>query len=691
MTPRRIDIVALVAVAAMTLLLALLLARVAQLQIRTPPRLAEHMHPRETVQPIAPLRGDIVDRRGRPLAATEFGYRAFVDPLEFPSDSPEALLALADALGISAESLAERITPRQRENARRAASSPRGGPHGGSTSSVGAILDRIITVSRTTPGPNLASESPSEPESLKPIRYVRVSGILQDDALARVKALTDHADKARHVPGIHLELRDVRNYPAGELVASIIGRVATDKDDYLGVERTQDRRLGGIEGRIRYVRDVMGRPLWMGPGTYVPPEPGRTLRLSIDLELQRMAYEELERGVNDADAAGGRLVAMDPLSGEILAMADIIRPVPGAVPYEFEDAAPRRAPEPDRTGERPRYIVIKPDPTRAVHPSLGRNRCIEDVYEPGSTFKSVVWAAVTELGRASLGEVFNTGGGVWTTPYGRTVRDVHARPAQTWREVLVNSSNIGMSQSVQRLSFDELRAAVLRFGFGRPTGIGLPGEAAGVVTPRAQWTKYTQTSVSFGAEIAATPLQMVRAYSVFARPDELAGTLPPARLLALDHDDPERSVACRVISAATAETVKQIERTVAANMEALMLARDKTATGWRYSMFGKSGTAKISMGKPPPGKRWPTGSNGYFERQYFSSFIAAGPVEQPRLVILVIIDDPGPDLVRQNRYYGSNVAGPVVRRLMDRALAYLGAPPSASTAPAVKPPASGAD
>jgi cell division protein FtsI (penicillin-binding protein 3) len=665
MTPR-IDRVGSLVGVGLTLVLMVLLGRVVELQVAPPARLAAHLGSRQTQREIVSPRGDIVDRRDRLLATTEFGYRVFIDPVEFPQDAGPALTRLADAIGTGAEDLAGRVMPRLTENARRKAERE-----------------------RAKNGPDALYEGPPAPER-NSIRYVRVTDVLPDPAVERVKALTVAADRARYMPGVHLELKSVRNYPAAELVASIVGKVGADEDGVLGAERAHDDELEGHDGSIRYIRDVGGRPLWMGPGSFVPAEPGEDLRLSLDLEIQRMGTEELTRGVEEADAAGGRVIVMDCLTGEILAMVDLLRDVPDAVPFPFEGTAsgsPRYNPD---QSPRPRYVVLKPDPGRLVHPALGRNRCVEDVYEPGSTFKSFVWATVTDLGRASPGENFHTGGKVRMIGR-RRVEDVHPRMDQTWREVLVNSSNIGMSMAAERLSFDELRSSVVRLGFGRPTGLGLPGEASGIVTSKSAWKGPTQTSVSFGNEIAVTPVQLARAYCVFARPGEMAGTLPRARLTALPHDDADRGVVYRVFSAPTAQMVRETERAVASAMEAQLARMDKTQTGWKYPMFGKSGTAKIPLGKPPPGMRAPPALRGYFHKQYVSSFIAGAPADNPRLVILVVIDDPGPALVNKNVYYGSHVAGPVVRRLMDRALAYLGVSPTPVTVTQPAVVESGAD
>jgi cell division protein FtsI/penicillin-binding protein 2 len=219
--------------------------------------------------------------------------------------------------------------------------------------------------------------------------------------------------------------------------------------------------------------------------------------------------------------------------------------------------------------------------------------------------------------------------------------------------------------------------AIHRFGFGSATGIGLPGETAGVVTPRKAWSKFTQTSVSFGQEVAVTPVQMVRAFSAFARSGELAGTLPPVRLTAPGTEEADASVIHRVLRPDIVMEVRKILIEVVEQMDSKMAAnKDHPESGWRYTMFGKSGTAQIPLGKAPKGKRRPPGM-GFYEKQYRTSFIAAGPVDEPRLVVLVVIEDPGPDLVDHRVYYGAYTAGPVVRRVMERALSYLGTPPSA--------------
>ncbi len=394
--------------------------------------------------------------------------------------------------------------------------------------------------------------------------------------------------------------------------------------------------------------------------------------------------------MDDANAAGGRLVMLDPITGEILAMVDIVRQLPDAVEYPWR--AKNQRPDGNESptaANRPggqRFITIHEEAARAKIPGLGRNRCIEDIYEPGSTFKPYVWATITELGLAKPDEVFDTEGGHWVTPDGRYIQDVHQAQTMTWSQVLVNSSNIGMIKAAQRLSYGQLHDAVVRFGFGKPTGIlqltptaGLGGEARGLVTSMKNWKKGSQVSVAFGHEVAVTPVQVVRAFSAFARSGAMAGTLPTIRLTAADPQS-GAPMLYRVLPASIAELTRHTMQDVATNMEAKMLKGERPAEGWRYQIFGKSGTAEIPLGKAPPGFRRPKGTTGYFDGQYNSSFVAGGPVERPRLVILVVIDDPGPELVRQKKHYGALVAGPVVRRVMERALTYLSVPASPTLA-----------
>jgi cell division protein FtsI/penicillin-binding protein 2 len=344
-------------------------------------------------------------------------------------------------------------------------------------------------------------------------------------------------------------------------------------------------------------------------------------------------------------------------------MVDLTREVQGLMPFDSALATRVKRGEVSSV----RFVTLPDDPGHEVHPALSRNRCVQDVYEPGSTFKTFMWAEVLQRGKVKPDEVFNTHNGQYRLPYGRrTLNDVTKRAEQTWLQVLVNSSNIGMAQGTARLSFREMRDAVLRFGFGQKTEIGLPGESGGIVTSQRNWSNYTQTSVAMGHEVAVTPVQMVRAFSVFARNGELAGTLPSLTLRAVDEHTPTLGLRQQVVDSWITQLGRETMVEVYKNMLVGMRRNFPDDPRPAYMMFGKSGTAEI----PRPDGR------GYFGGQYNSSFILGAPVDQPRLVVLVVIDDPGPSMRRARRHYGSQCAGPVAARTADRVLRYLGVAPA---------------
>ncbi|MBC7772792.1 MAG: penicillin-binding protein 2 [Pyrinomonadaceae bacterium] len=628
---RRINLVSITVVVCIGLLLTVMLGRVVQLQMRPSEQLQAVRDDRVSKVDIPGVRGDILDRRGRPLAITRFGHRIFVDPLRLPKDVGPVFEKLAVLSALPMDKVVERLIPALDKN------------------------DRIMR------DPAAPLDANGRPKGLS--HYVTLGGIQDDSIVAQVKA--------QSIPGVFTELRSVRETPADDLAASLVGLVGIDHDGLLGAEFFLDKKIRPTQGSITYVRDSRSRPLWLAPGGYVAPQRGDDIRLSIDLELQNIAIDELRRGVEEADAAGGRLVIMDPATGEVLAMVDVIRHVSSAEEYPWTLPGDRT---PLQTGRR--YRTIRDDVKRDAHPSAARNRCVEDVYEPGSTFKPFMWSTTTELGLAHPDEIFNTEHGHWNCYGSRTLSDVVLRETQTWSEVLINSSNIGMAKGTARMSFQQMRDAVVRFGFGAKTNIGLPGESPGIVTPLRRWSKYSHTSVAMGHEVAVTPVQMVRAFSAFARQGDLAGTIPGVHFTAVDSATVQKE-AKRAILARTAELTRKTMHGVTQKVDDKAF---RDASGQvippKYDWFGKSGTAEIPVGKAPKGYKRPTGSDGYYRGQYNSSFIAGAPLESPRLVVVAVIDDPGPGLIAQKHHYGSWVAGPVVRRVMERALPYLGVKPT---------------
>ena len=409
---------------------------------------------------------------------------------------------------------------------------------------------------------------------------------------------------------------------------------------------------------------------------------GRDVRLSIDLEIQRIVRDHLVWGMEQADAAGGRAIVINPHTGEILAMTDHLRAIPNLaqVPWwDPESGTPRPSLPP--VDEQPRYKVLRDDPMRTTEPALAHNRVLEDVYEPGSTFKPFAWTLAKTRGLLPDDEVLEITQKAIFTEYGRRIEDVYTYDdLDNWDAVIKYSSNIGMYKATERLSFDDLRGMVSALGFGAPTGIGLGGEASGIVTSAKNWSNYTQTSVGMGYEVSVTPIQMARAFSVFAREDELAGTLPEIRLTAAGDDDRrgmvgDETIVHRVFSADAARRTITPMTIVAERMDRTMQRQYPDLPHPRYSMFGKSGTSLIAMVPPEPGLLPPRGGRAYFEKQHHSSFLVAAPASDPQIVVLVVLDDIGPERVRQRKHYGSWVAGPVVRRIVEDTLPYLNVSP----------------
>ncbi len=508
-------------------------------------------------------RGKLLDRKNRILAASRLGYSLFVDPKEVKNPS-ELSLDLGEKLSISPATIEEAI--RSRPNSRY------------------VVLVPLLTETQL--------------EIARELSY-------------RSIGLTEHL---------------VREYPHGEIGATLIGFVGTEHSGLAGFEDQFDKELTGESGLFSRQRDSKRRTLWVSPDQYTPRSDGKDVQLSIDIVIQKIATQRLQEEILRCNAGGGRIVVADPTTGEILGMADLLN-------------------------QREGWSQQPNDPNREINPRLGRNRCVTDPYEPGSTFKPFVWSAATELGYANVEEILPTPSSQpYRTPFGRVIRDAHYYGPSSWEKVLVKSMNSGMAIVSLRLSHEELQGAVQRFGFGEPTRIGLGGETAGIVTKPNNWSNYTQTSVSMGHEIAVTPLQMVQGFCAFARD----GTIP--RLLLTPAKKNDVIVVRKAISSNTAEITREILARV------MTEGTGRGAQSDLYDLFGKSGTAQLPR---EDGK-------GYFEDRYISSFIAGAPLDSPKLIVLCVIDDPD----RSIDHYGGVVAGPVVRDVLEESLQYLGVSPT---------------
>ncbi|MCZ6837128.1 MAG: penicillin-binding protein 2 [Planctomycetota bacterium] len=451
-------------------------------------------------------------------------------------------------------------------------------------------------------------------------RYVVVANRLDDSQIDSIRDA--------NIKGVGLEAIPIRHYPNDALAAGVVGLVGVEHTGLAGYEYLFDETLEPTHGKLTYLRDVRRQALWFDPEEYRPGSDGNDVRLSIDLVIQEIAESRLRQAVLEHNAGGARTVVIDVQTGEILAMADVLNPREG-------------------------WDEFTSDPMRAKDPRLARNRCVTDPYEPGSTFKGFVWSVATEEGLADPDEILDTPDGVpHVTSKGRRIRDAFYYGKSTWRKVLIKSMNSGMAIVAERMSDQLMQSVVDRFGFGRKTYCGLPGESAGIVTSASKWSHYTQTSVAMGHEIAVTPLQMVRAFSVFARD----GTIPSLRITAADPTNNEFRLEHRVLSEATVQLTRDVMRQVMTD------GSGRKAQSLKYQLFGKSGTAQL------PKKE----GGGYHEDRYVSSFIAGAPYTNPRIVVVAIMDDPDKNF---NGHYGGEISGPIARDIIDATLDYLGVPP----------------
>jgi cell division protein FtsI/penicillin-binding protein 2 len=418
----------------------------------------------------------------------------------------------------------------------------------------------------------------------------------------------------------------------GSIACHILGGVGSDGAGIEGIELQYDKILAGKDGFERLTKDARRRPIGVAAEDYLPPEHGQHLVLTIDSNMQMMAEQELAATCTANKAKHGEVVMIDPHTGEVLAMANWMAGYPGFDPANLNDS---------------------PADAR-------RNRAITDPYEPGSTFKPYIAGPALMWGVTRPDEVWPVHGEHYIAPDGRHVSDdAPYSDLCTW-DGLVKSSNIVMCMLGERLGNARIDAAITRFGFGHPTGIDLPGENGGKVSPLKKWTSFSTESVSQGYEVMVTPLQLARAFSAIAnggrlvQPHLLRGTLDPdgevlsnARPVEFDHLP-------QAIDPATAVELRRILCDVVIRGT----ARGHRSTVWNIA--GKTGTSHISEGRA-----------GYSPTRFNSSFICCAPAENPRIVVAFIVHDPG-----NIAYFGGDVAAPGACRLVEETLTYLNVPSS---------------
>jgi cell division protein FtsI/penicillin-binding protein 2 len=437
----------------------------------------------------------------------------------------------------------------------------------------------------------------------------------------QVSPETAEAIRRLNLTGVGTFIEGKRSYPNGSLASHGVGFVGFDQRGLAGIELVFDKRLAGKNGEAYVMADVRRRPMWTDPDHFTPAQDGQGIVLTIDATIQAITEEAIDEAWKKFRAVSVTGIVMDPKTGEVLAMAN----VPTYDPNHYADY---------------------PEASR-------RNRAVTDPQPPGSSCKPFFTAVAVEKGITRLDEVFFCENGYWAEA---KLHDTHAHGNLTASKILEVSSNIGEAKIGSRMG-NELEYLVLKvFGFGRKTGIWLPGESNGVVHPLPQWGKLSTTRIPIGQEFTATPLQMITAFAAIAnqgkmmQPYIVRGVLDNCGESALDPVEPK--VVGQPISARTARDL--IDHAL------ISVVEEGTAKGVRipgYALFAKTGTAQ----KIDPETK------AVSKTRYVGSLLCGAPAEDPRVVVLVTVDEPD----RALGYYGAAVAGPAVKKIMEQTLPYL--------------------
>jgi len=414
--------------------------------------------------------------------------------------------------------------------------------------------------------------------------------------------------------GVYAEPVVERVYTPSEATRRVVGRVGFDGAPLDGLELSLDSLLRGVPGKATMLRDGRGRRFESPTAPGTPSKPGHTVVLTINHELQGIAERALEDAVAKMGADGGDIIMLNPHSGELLAMAS----------------------------RRTRHDSAGGSATAAT--------ALTEPFEPGSTLKPFIAAAVLARGRTRPSEVIETYDGKMEL-HGRLIEDEHKAPRMTVRDVIAHSSNIGIAKLAERLTPREEFETLRDLGFGAPTGLPVASEAAGTLREPRAWSSQSAASLAMGYEIAITPVQLAVAYAALANGGEL---VEPALIKEIRTADGtvryrhSRRVVRRVMNEETAEAIRRM----------LAHAVEEGGTAVRaglasFAVAGKTGTAR----------RFLVGRRGYADGQYVASFVGLFPSDRPQYVILVKIDNP------DGNYFGGATAAPVSRSVLQAALA----------------------
>ena len=484
-------------------------------------------------------------------------------------------------------------------------------------------VDSIFAVPSEIPDPNTAASLLAHILNLDPAElrarfrasrtFCWVARKVDADASQRVRAL--------NLRGIYFQKESKRFYPKRELAAQVLGYVGMDDEGLSGIEREFDEQLRGEPGRM--LISVDARKRWFGR-VERQPEPGENVVLTIDQGIQYIAERELDKAVRENGAAAGTVIVENPHTGEILALAN--RP------------------------------TFNPNLTRKLRPQELNNRAISDVYEPGSTFKLVTLSAAIDQHLTRPSELVDCQMGSIVVA-GRRIHDWHRFGVMSVADVLAHSSDVGTIKVGLRLGDERLYHYIRAYGFGSQTGIELPGETRGLAKPVSRWSKVSIGAISMGQEIGVSPIQLASMVSSIANdglwtaPRIIAGTVEPRSTpqTVVFHPGEQH----RVISRLTAAEMKQM-------MEGVVLrGTGRKALLEGYTTAGKTGTAQ----KIDPA------THTYSHTKYVTSFAGFAPVNNPAVVVVVILDSP-----MTHGHEGGMVAAPLFHTIAQQVLEYLHVP-----------------
>ncbi len=435
----------------------------------------------------------------------------------------------------------------------------------------------------------------------------------------RIDADKAQALEAMELPGVHTRKEPKRFYPNGPLAASVLGFVGLDGNGLAGVEQQFNEKITGEPGKLFIEKDSRG---FAYESTEIPGQPGQTVVLTLDQSIQYQAEAALTSAITESHAKSGTAIVMDPHTGEILALAN----------------AP----------------TFDPNNVGAAPPAARSNWALQNIYEPGSTFKIVAYSAAIEKGLAKPDDHIDCQMGSITVAK-RVIHDHKPFGNLTLTEALAKSSNVAAIKLGLRVGDPTMYDFIMRFGFGARTGIELPGETAGLIHPLNRWLPSSIGSIAMGQEVGVTPLQMAAAFSALANDGvrvapHIVREIRSTTGTNIYRPNPEQH---RVISKETAKALRGMLEGVTLNGTAKKAQLDG------YSAAGKTGTAqKVD----PQTKR-------YSATKYIASFVGFAPVDNPAVVIIVVIDEPA------GSYHGGDVAAPVFRQIAEQILPEMGVMP----------------